>query len=177
MTYKVLVLCHANRFRSPLAEGCIKQAVERIKSISEYSMIDVQVSSAGFKAAGLPAGKPVRNAAAELGFSLEDHRSTKCTLGLVAQHDIVVVMDGGNMKRLMDMVVGQPECAGRSIFKLGEFCTPQRNRIEDLAFISPRTRPVDFDRVVRYILDACDSFTQQVIAPRALERQASGSEG
>lgn len=169
--YKVLVLCHANRFRSPLAMGCIQQYLHNVNLLS-LNPVGVTVISAGFKAAGHKAGLPVRNAAAELGFSLEDHRSRECTWELVQDSDLIVYMDNGNFRRLQQVVDCREKPGGIDCINLGSKCLPARNRIEDLAFISPRTRPADFDRVVRYIQQACCTLVETVIAPEARKRQA-----
>lgn len=158
----VLVLCHANRWRSPLAAGIIQRECDKRALV-------VTVVQAGFKEAGLPAGRPVRDAALELGFSLENHRSKVLSYQMLHDADFIVFMDGGNLRRLQKAIefgAKHRDWEGR-LLALGSYCQPARTRIEDLAFISPRTQPVDFDRVVRYIDQACRTLVDTVIAPAA----------
>ena len=167
MSYQVLVLCYANRWRSPLAAGCIEREVNIL--VPDH----VQVCSAGFKEAGKPAGKPVRNVALELGFTLEHHKSTTCTQQMIQAADLVVYMDNGNYRRLCQLMgIRQHNRTSQDWRNLGSFCLPARTRIEDLAFISPRTNPEKFDEVVRYIDHACRTLVETVIAPEARKRQA-----
>lgn len=84
---KVLVLCHRNQFRSPACAAVIKG-----------EGLDVQ--SAGFKANNLPAAKKVRDLMSKSGYDLSSHRSQIVTRNLVDWADKIVIMDGGNERRL-----------------------------------------------------------------------------
>lgn len=165
--YKVVVMCHANRFRSPLAHGFLQQACAAEGLYKPEVLVDIH--SAGFRPDdGRKAGKPVREAALQQGFSLDNHRSQLATNVLLKDADLVLYMDGGNFDRLCK-VTNIRNCNHHC---LGKWCHPERTRIEDLAFISPYTKPDKFAEVVAYIRDACYTVVKDVIAPAARKRQA-----
>lgn len=161
----VLVLCHANRWRSPLAAGLLRKHLEA-NNLHQV----VTVRSSGFKEAGRPAGKPVRNAALELGFSLEDFRSSLLDVNQHDWADLFVHMGRGNYARLQAFrkkynLMDKP----RTTACLGNWTDPPRSNIEDLAFISPHLPK--FDEVVRYIDDACKRLVETMIASMVGKRQ------
>lgn len=91
---RVLVLCHGSVNRSPFVAGLIR------KLRPEWV-----VTVAGLKTRdGRPATPKARRAAAERGFSLDEHRSVAATKDLVEWSDVTLYMDGGNEKRLRELV-------------------------------------------------------------------------
>ena len=137
MRTRILVLCAANRYRSPLAAAFL----------GRYSHLDVR--SAGFKPGGLRAGKPVRDAARELGFNLEDHRSVEVSQELMSWAQFVIVMNPTQLQKLTELfgVSNRPHRA-----LLGSYLDRAVPSIPDLGFIN-LTSP-DFGRVVGMIRDA-----------------------
>lgn len=123
---KVLVVCHANQWRSPLAAAALALAAGE----------GAVVRSAGFRHAGRRAARRVRLAAALLGYDLEGHLSRLVDAECLAWADAVVYMDGGNRARLADAM--RAHGVARPYSCLGAFCHPPRARIADLAFISDR---------------------------------------
>jgi protein-tyrosine-phosphatase len=163
----VLVLCHANRWRSALVHGYLAELVRQDR-LCGYN---IQLRSAGFKEAGRPAGKPIRDVALELGFSLESHRSRLISVDDVLWADLIVHMGSGNSARLHSVTqltddlyfhMSKARC-------LGEWCTPVRSNIQDFAFLKRGSE--EFDRVVKYAIAACQKLMQEVIVPRAIEEQ------
>jgi protein-tyrosine-phosphatase len=168
----VLILCHANRWRSALVHGYLQRLVALEEASNRNLPIgSVQLHSAGFKEAGRPAGKPIRDVALELGFSLEHHRSKMIAAPEVEAADLIIHMGDGNKCRLDEFCyfwgmvhnMSKAHC-------LGEWCTPRRRSIQDFAFIKPRT--VLFDTVVRYTIAACQKLMAEVIVPAATKEQA-----
>jgi protein-tyrosine phosphatase len=149
---RILIVCHANRFRSPLAEAFLR------------SYPHLEVRSAGFQRSGLRAGKPVREVARRLGFDLEGHRSTELSRELIDWADIVVVMNPTQQDRL----------AGRFVIDdwephlLGQYLYPDVDSIPDLGFIRGNTP--EFERVVRMIEEACKGLARWVRCNSALQR-------
>ena len=121
---KVLVICHGNKWRSPMAAAALAASGA------------AEVKSAGFRKAGDRAAKRVRLLASVLGHDLEEHRSALVAPDLLAWADVVVYMDGGNRKRLEDAM----RAAGivKPYACLGAWCDPPRDRIPDPAFVSNR---------------------------------------
>jgi protein-tyrosine-phosphatase len=107
----VLVLCHANRWRSALVHGYLAELVRQDR-LCGYN---IQLRSAGFKEAGRPAGKPIRDVALELGFSLESHRSRLISVDDVLWADLIVHMGSGNsaMHRGLPEADAGSDCATR----------------------------------------------------------------
>jgi protein-tyrosine-phosphatase len=130
----LLFVCHGNRYRSPFAEGLMRELC-----------LKVSCKSAGVK---LPIGnfgvaKPSRDAALRRGVVLTG-RSQGTSVELLAWADTIYYMDGGNLRRLQDQF-GPSEkyvCLARV---LGE------SRIPDPAFLTGEPR----DRVWQLIEDAC----------------------
>lgn len=139
---RVLVMCHANRYRSPLAAAFL----------SRCKHLDVR--SAGFKPSGLRAGKPVRESAKALGFDLEDHRSTEVGLDLMVWAEYVLVMNPTQLDKLeaFDRVRGQQRRL------LGSYLDQIVTSIPDLGFINPAIP--EFDRVVGMIQQATTKFAE-----------------
>lgn len=89
----VLVVCHGNRFRSPLAAAVLARELD----------VNGEVQSAGVGPAALknhPAAKGVREWAAERNIDLSRHRGQPVTQELINWATHVVYMDGGNKRRL-----------------------------------------------------------------------------
>lgn len=87
---KILVVCHGNINRSPLCAAILKQRTGA--EILQAAMMDW--------VRPLRAAKKMRDAAADLGLDLEEHRSQAATVEMLEEADMVIYMDGGNLKRL-----------------------------------------------------------------------------
>lgn len=91
---RVLVLCHGNLNRSAFVAALIAQLRP-----------SWDVRSAGLKTKdGRRASRKARSAASERGLSLEAHRSSVATRDLVEWSQVTLYMDGGNEKRLRELV-------------------------------------------------------------------------
>lgn len=89
---RLLFICHGNRFRSPYAAG-----------VSQILRPTFEIRSAGVKdpIGSYPAAKPTREAAERRGFSLANHRAQLVTRAMIDWADMVLYMDGGNLRRLL----------------------------------------------------------------------------
>jgi protein-tyrosine phosphatase len=91
----VLFLCHGNIMRSALAESLLRQRLEGSKEA------DTVIRSAGLHArGGHPADHRMRHAAQAFGASLETHVATAVSAQLVADADVIFVMDYTNEAEL-----------------------------------------------------------------------------
>lgn len=92
----ILFVCTANRYRSPIAEACFKKCLQHAGTPGNW-----KVRSAGTWAKeGLP---PVPNAiqeAEELGLEIHAHRSQQVDASLLAQSELVLVMESGQKEAL-----------------------------------------------------------------------------
>lgn len=85
----VLVLCHGNICRSPLATALMRK----------YGFGDV--ICAGFKEDGLKSPKKMRDYALEhFGIDLSGHRSLAVTTEMLTEAELILYMDGGQRARL-----------------------------------------------------------------------------
>lgn len=158
---KVLVLCHGNINRSPLCAALLAQRT------------GVEILQAALKPITRPerAAKKMREAAAGIGLDLEEHRSQQVTRAMVDEADMVIYMDGGNLKRLKVLMRARyPDISWRC---LGEFATKPVTRIPDPAF-QKRDSTV-FRDTIALIQDASHNLAK-VIAKASNESQDEGKE-
>ena len=102
MFESVLILCEANRCRSPMAEILFKQRC--LNAAKKFS-------SAGIAAApGYPVPEDIQNFMQEQGYDLSNHAATPLTEGLLVAADLILVMSQEQKKHLENrwpMTVGR----------------------------------------------------------------------
>jgi protein-tyrosine phosphatase len=92
----VLFVCLANRFRSPLVAAFFSHMLEQEAKSSGWI-----VSSAGtWTESGLPADNRAIKDAHDLGFDIRSHRSRQVDADILAQNDLVLVMEAGQKEAL-----------------------------------------------------------------------------
>ncbi|RJQ26102.1 hypothetical protein C4577_04170 [Candidatus Parcubacteria bacterium] len=140
----VLFVCHGNICRSPLAEIILSSYVK-----------SVDVCSRGFsEQENRPAAKKVRDWALNLGFDLSYHKSRKISLQDISWSDIILYMDNGNRKRLLE--IGSPsnrmQCLADYVGK---------NRIPDPNFMNKSSK--EFDETLYLILNAVKVLSSTIV--------------
>jgi protein-tyrosine-phosphatase len=101
----VLLVCTANRFRSPLAAALLSKALEEL-GIAE----DWRIGSAGTWATpGQPVLPPVLQAARQMGIDLAAHRSVRLNRQLMTGYDLILVMQASQREALWIEFPGQRE--------------------------------------------------------------------
>jgi protein-tyrosine-phosphatase len=129
---RVLVVCHGNKWRSPLAAELLRR---------RHPEWDVRSAGVGATARhGWRAAKPVR----EYAGGLLEHRSRQVDEEDLRWAEMVVFMDGGNLKRLRAL--------GANPAKLRCLAT-ETERIRDPAFHrvgSPEHKEI-FDQIAREV--------------------------
>lgn len=85
-TPKILMVCTANRCRSPIAAALLARDAATLG-------LEIQVDSAGLLQSGLPPVLDAEAAAARFGVNLDSHRSRQLNTGLVAQASLVLGME------------------------------------------------------------------------------------
>src|SRR4051812_50075769 len=88
---RVVVLCLANRCRSPMAGALFAREVEVLD-------LPVDVATAGFSEPGLPATSATIDAASTLDLDLRDHRSVTIEPELLADADLVLGMERAHVR-------------------------------------------------------------------------------
>ncbi len=92
----VLLVCTANRCRSPMAEALLRQLLER-----EDIGCNCRVELAGTWAMeGDPATEFAQETMRERGLDISGHRSRRVTRDLLARQDLVLVMEAGHLEAL-----------------------------------------------------------------------------
>jgi protein-tyrosine phosphatase len=93
----VLFVCTANRFRSPLAAAFL------IKALEEMGITDSwRIGSAGTWATpGQPVLQTVSDTAQGFGIDLSGHRSARVSRRLLAEHDLILVMQASQKEALL----------------------------------------------------------------------------
>jgi len=94
---KILFVCTANRFRSPLAAYYFQNLLEK----DEHAE-DIVVESAGtWTRDGLPATGDAQELAATMGISLSQHRSREVTNPILQSADLILVMETGQKEAIV----------------------------------------------------------------------------
>jgi len=88
---RILILCHGNINRSAACAAVLRK---------QHPTWDIK--SAGFVNPGRPATRKMREAMADRGYDLSEHRSQLVTTQLVAWADRVIIMDNANMRRFQE---------------------------------------------------------------------------
>lgn len=136
MFNNVLVLCTGNICRSPYAEAVLQQQVP-----------SANVSSAGLGAmVGDPADETGLSLAANRSVDMSQHVARQVNRQMIAQADLVLVMDDEHMERLLRKY---PEARGKS-FKLGKW-------LDNKNIVDPYMKSEDFFGLV---LDEIDKSVE-----------------
>jgi len=95
---EILIVCTANRCRSPIAEVILRRRLDE-------RGISAAVSSAGFLEPGWPAADDAVATAAEIGLDLAGHLSRTATAEMVEAADVVIAME---RRHVIDLAVLAP---------------------------------------------------------------------
>lgn len=94
----ILFVCTANRYRSPIAEACLKKCLEEQGLMNKW-----MVASAGtWTKDGLPAMKDAVDKASAHGLDISAHTSRVITEKILSKSDLVIVMEQGQKEALQN---------------------------------------------------------------------------
>jgi len=127
MFERVLVVCVGNICRSPMAEALLRARLGRRPRFD--------VSSAGVSAlVGRPADDLAVTLMAERGIDISAHRARQVTPQLVSESDLVLVMEAGHERAVLQIA---PQARGKvhRIGKFGNFDVPDPYRLPRAAFL------------------------------------------
>ena len=109
----ILFVCTANIVRSPMAEGLFRARIKQERSDWQYWQID---SAGTWAINGEMAAKNARQALANRGLDIIQHRSRTVTADMLASYDLILTMEPGHKEALK---IEFPFLAGR-VYLLSE---------------------------------------------------------
>ena len=127
MFNRVLVVCVGNICRSPMAEALLRAR------LGHRPRFDV--SSAGVSAlVGHPADESAILLMKERGIDISSHRARQLTPLLAAEADLILVMESGHERAVLDIA---PQARGKvhRIGRFGNFDVPDPYRLPRAAFL------------------------------------------
>ena len=148
---RVLFLCHGNICRSPMAEYVMKHLVQEAGRAAEF-YIDSAATSAEEIGNGVHPG--TRRKLAEVGIPCGDHRARRLTKADYEKFDLLIGMDGANLKNALRMVGGDPAGKIRGLLEYAG----RPGSIADPWYTG------NFDDTYRDVLDGCRGLLEHLNA-------------
>jgi protein-tyrosine phosphatase len=158
---RILVVCTANRCRSPVAEVLLWRALV-------LADVPAVVRSAGFLESGHPVDETTRQVMAERGVDLSGHRSTQIADDHLEWADLILTMERRHARELV--VLAGRELPVATFAGYGDGATPGVVLVGDVGddeIPDPIGRPAAFHReVVRSIEEAASRISPRLRGER-----------
>ena len=103
---KILFVCHGNICRSPMAEFVMKNLVQKAGLAEEFEIASAATST---EEIGNPVYPPARRELAAHGISCQGHAARQLRREDYRHYDLLIGMDGWNMRNMHRMLGGDPE--------------------------------------------------------------------
>ena len=94
---KILIVCHGNICRSPMAEFVMKDMVKKAGRAGEFQIASAAVSR---EELGNPVYPPARRELQKHGIVCDGHRAHQITRAELESYDLIYYMDGSNARYL-----------------------------------------------------------------------------
>lgn len=152
---KVLMVCHGNICRSPMAEFIFKDMVEK-RSLSDRFYIASAATSTEeiWNGIGNPVYPPAREILAQHGISCGDKRAVQLTRADYEKYDYLIGMDSANMRNMKYMLSSDPE---GKMYKLMSFAGSDRD-VADPWY----TR--NFEVTYRDVVEGCQGLLEYLLS-------------
>ena len=144
---KVLMICHGNICRSPMAQYVFQDMVNK-RGLSDYFYIDSAATSREEIGNGVHHG--TRRKLAEEGVPCGEHRAVQVTTKDYEYYDYLLIMDENNRRNLMQIIGSDPK---KKVYGLLDFSKHPRD-IADPWYTG------NFDITYDDVVEGCESFIQ-----------------
>lgn len=107
---KVLFICHGNICRSPMAEFIFKDMVRQVGLADQFEIASAATSREEiWHGKGNPVYPPAKAELAAHGLSCDGKRARQLTVADYDYYDLLLAMDGSNVRNLHRMLGGDPQ--------------------------------------------------------------------
>lgn len=104
--FKILFVCHGNICRSAIAEFLFKDMVTKAGRRNEF---DIESAATSTEELGSPVYPPAKRLLLQHGIDCSGHRARQITKADYARFDLLIAMDGRNIRNMERVFGGDPE--------------------------------------------------------------------
>ena len=145
--HRILFVCHGNICRSPMAEFVMKHLVEKAGLADDY---DIASAATSTEEIGNGVYPPARRKLAEHEIDCQGKRARQLTRGDYNRYDLLVGMDGQNMRNMLRICGGDPQGKLRMLMDF----TRRPGDVADPWYTG------DFEATWRDVLEGCQGLLQ-----------------
>ena len=146
-----MFVCHGNICRSPMAEMVLLSMLRERGLSDDFT---VASSATSCEELGNPIYPPARRELARRGIPMREHRATRLEAADYEKYDVLVGMDGRNIRNMHLMLGGDPE--GKIIRLLDLTDTP--DDVADPWYSG------DFGRTYEDVVRGCDALIDYILS-------------
>ena len=107
---RILFVCHGNICRSPMAEFIFKDMVQQVGLANQFEIASAATSREEiWHGKGNPVYPPAKAELAAHGLSCDGKRARQLTVVDYGYYDLLLAMDGSNVRNLHRMLGGDPQ--------------------------------------------------------------------
>ena len=147
--HRILFVCHGNICRSPMAEFVMKHLVEKAGLADDY---DIASAATSTEEIGNGVYPPARRKLAEHEIDCQGKRARQLTRGDYNRYDLLVGMDGQNMRNMLRICGGDPQGKLRMLMDF----TRRPGDVADPWYTG------DFEATWRDVLEGCQGLLQHL---------------